>query len=490
MTGEVLRDGRYRLLGKLGEGAQGTTFHAVDTRDESAVAIKRFSVRGAASWKDVELAEREASVLSVLNHPKLPRYIDHFEEDGALYLVMEKVEGESLLTLAKRGGRLSREDVVQFLRDSNEALAYLHGRSPPVIHRDINPKNVIRKPDGSFSFVDFGAVRDKLKPDGGSTVVGTFGYMAPEQFQGRALPSSDVYAVGVTALRLLTGVEPESLPHQGLAIDVRAALGPGFDPALRDALSRMLEVDPERRASSIAPLLARIDRSTKKERQFRPPSSRPPPRSDQDEESRKKRAAQEARRQEWVVSREQARRRAREEQRRAHREWKAAKRQSRDEWKQGAKRARREWEDWQRRGDTWRAPNGVLQGPPLIIAVLGLNIAIIAVRFALLVFVPVLLRILSIVFGPALRDAARNVRAGGNTAVDSLRHARAVLRGEAVASPGGSKRTRVDESEPEAGPPRERPRVRIDPFEGEVIETTATEADAGDAPERGRANRR
>lgn len=486
MTGEVLRDGRYRLLGMLGEGAQGTTYDAVDIREGKAVAVKRFSVRGAASWKDVELAEREAAVLSVLSHPMLPKYFDHFEENGALYLVMEKVEGESLLSLAKRGGRLSREDVIRFLRDSNEALEYLHGRSPSVIHRDINPKNVIRRPDGSFAFVDFGAVRDKLKPEGGSTVVGTFGYMAPEQFQGRALPASDVYAVGVTALRLLTGVEPESLPHQGLAIDVRAAVGSGFDPALRDALSKMLEMDPDKRASSIAPLLARIDRTRNKKasppREFR---SEPGWKDHTpDEERRKRRAEQDARRQEWVVNHEQARRRAREEQRRAHREWKAAKRRSRSEWKESARRARREWEEWQRRGESWRGPNGVLSGPPLILAVFALNVAIIAVRFALIVFVPFVLWVLSIVFGPSLREAARNVRAGGRTATDSLRRARGVLRGEATPKQSaGPARARVDDATDE--PRASRARVRVDDsYEGEVIDTTATEVEDHTARER------
>jgi len=95
-TGELIRDGRYELLGKLGEGSQGTTFDAVDRREGRAVAIKRFSVKGAPSWKDVELAEREAAVLASLSHPLLPAHVDHFEEGGALYLVMEKVEGQTL----------------------------------------------------------------------------------------------------------------------------------------------------------------------------------------------------------------------------------------------------------------------------------------------------------------------------------------------------------------------------------------------------------
>ena len=223
------------------------------------MAIKRFAVRGAASWKDVELAEREASVLESLSHPLLPAHIEHFEENGALYLVMQKIDGTSLARAVERGGSLSRDDVLRFLRDAGSVLEYLHGRSPPVFHRDVNPKNVIRRPDGSYVLVDFGAVRHRLKPDGGSTVVGTFGYMAPEQFQGRALPQSDVYSVGATALRLLTGLEPDKLPHRGLAIDVGAALPRGFDPALRSVLERMLDPDPDRRGTSVAKLVAQLE---------------------------------------------------------------------------------------------------------------------------------------------------------------------------------------------------------------------------------------
>src|ERR1700722_1994136 len=255
---ETLRDGRFVIIGTLGEGSQGRTFDAVDKRVGQPVAVKRFDVRGAASWKDVDLAEREARVLQSLSHPRLPRYIDHFEENGALYLAMEKIEGSSLASLRKRGQTLSEKEVMRLLHDAADVLAYLHGRSPPVIHRDLKPGNVLRRPDGSFAFVDFGAVRDKLRPEGGSTVVGTFGYMAPEQFQGRALPGSDVYAVGATALAMLTGKEPEELPHKGLAIDVRAALRGVASESMVGVLEKMLDPDPDRRAASIGPLLGRV----------------------------------------------------------------------------------------------------------------------------------------------------------------------------------------------------------------------------------------
>jgi hypothetical protein len=124
-----------------------------------------------------------------------------------------------------------------------------------VVHRDVKPSNVVRRPDGSYVFVDFGAVSESLFRRGSSTIVGTMGYMAPEQLQGRALPTSDVYAVGATALAALTGAEPETLPHKGLRVDVRAALGGRASPELVASLERMLEPDPDVRAATIGAAL-------------------------------------------------------------------------------------------------------------------------------------------------------------------------------------------------------------------------------------------
>jgi hypothetical protein len=248
---ESLGGGRYVVRGLLGEGAQGKTYEATDTRGGRTVAIKRFDVRGARSWKDVELAERETRVLASLDHPLVPRYIEHFEEGGALFLVMEKVEGETLEAIRKREGALPEVEVRRFLACADRALTYLHGRGSPVVHRDVKPSNVVRRPDGSYVFVDFGAVSEFLFRRGSSTIVGTMGYMAPEQLQGRALATSDVYAVGATALAALTGAEPETLPHKGLRVDVRSALQGRASPELVTSLERMLEPDPDLRAPSI-----------------------------------------------------------------------------------------------------------------------------------------------------------------------------------------------------------------------------------------------
>jgi serine/threonine protein kinase len=371
---ETLRDGRFVIVGTLGEGANGKTLDGVDKREGRPVAIKRFDVRGAKGWKDVELAEREARVLSALSHPRIPRYVDHFEHDGALYLVMEKIEGESLSSLRARGVVFGEADVLRLLSDASSVLDYLHGRSPPVVHRDLKPGNVLRRPDGSFAFVDFGSVRDKLRPEGGSTVVGTFGYMAPEQFQGRALPASDVYAIGATALSMLTGREPEDLPHRGLAIDVRASLGGRGSERVRRTLEKMLDPDPDRRADRIAPLLEGVDRSR------RTPSEPPQMSSSRRDRRRARKAEKEARK------REAARRKA-------------------------ERRSRRRAS----RGD-YRLP-----WPVALFLRIGLLIAILAVSLATQVVVPTILRLLSVLLvRRALWQAANTVRDAGTTAIDGM----------------------------------------------------------------------
>lgn len=455
---EIVR-GRYRIVGKLGEGSQGTTFDAVDQSTGAPVAVKRFVVKGSKSWKDVELAEREATVLASLSHPNLPVHVDHFEENGALYLVMQKIEGESLAALGRKGGTLARADVVRFLSDAAAVLDYLHSRLPPVIHRDINPKNVIRRPDGSFALVDFGAVRDKLKPEGGSTVVGTFGYMATEQFQGRALPASDVYSVGATAIRMLTGTEPENLPHRGLAIDVRAALGRAADPALADALTRMLDPDPDTRAVSITPLLERMERAAARE-----PASRSNERASRDSSrgdayrtsdeayARAKQVARDAR--------DEARRVAREERDAARRVYHDSRRQARAE-------------RFRRRGWGRRMP------PFFLPAILGLNLAILVVGIMLGAVVPFVLVVLSIFFGRPLRQAAKNVREAGHAAQAALARAQAAMMGETFEErpTADGERVRVEPNAPSRTRVAENPREHE---EEDVIDTVGTEAPEGE----------
>ena len=438
----TLRSGRYAIIGELGSGSQAETLDAVDKLNGRAVAIKRFQVRGAKGWKDVELAEREARVLSTLSHPNLPVYIEHFEEDGALYLVMEKIEGETLASLRRRRATLALADVARFLADADSVLSYLHSRVPPIIHRDIKPGNVILRQDGSFAFVDFGSVRDQLKPEGGSTVVGTFGYMAPEQFQGRALPGSDVYAVGATALSLVTGREPEDLPHRGLAIDVRQALGSGAEPWLLRVLSSMLDPDPDKRAARVpAPGSGR-----------RSAASAP--------------ASASARTEDWRELRERGREQRRQIRDESQRLRQEVKQQVREETRRARRTARGRHGDRPNHSDRpnhWhRHRGGIGPGGPLVllVVVLALTAARLATWGLFRVFLPTLLFALSLPFGRPLRRAAWRCREVGVAVDRGLGQAVEAVRGRLLGNEIDTTGTEIDASE---GEPSLRTRVSEHP---------------------------
>lgn len=410
---QLLRGGRYAVVGSLGSGAQGETLEAVDKREGRAVAIKRFSIRGAKSWKDVELAEREAAVLASLDHPSLPRYVEHFEEDGSLYLVMEKIEGESLAARRRRGAPLSREQVLRFLRDAAESLRYLHGHAPPIVHRDIKPGNVILRPDGSYCLVDFGSVRHRLKPEGGSTVVGTFGFMAPEQFQGRAAPGSDVYAAAATALSLLTGSEPEDLPHRGLAIDVEAALGGQADRRLIGALGSMLEPDPERRAPSVDAAL----------HQYGLRDARPASPSSAQEAKQARRARVEA-----------------DEHRETGKQQRGGDRAARKAERRARKAEQRAW-----RPPGRRVPPAVFVG---VLILLALRVASFGTFALFQVFLPALFTVLSVFGGRAMYQRGRRMIDVGEAGQRGLARARQHVRHHFL---GGAEPDELDAVPPEEG---------------------------------------
>jgi serine/threonine protein kinase len=256
-----LLGGRYRLGPKLGKGSQGEIFLARDEKAKGAedreVIVKRLTPRG--TWKSFELFEREGRVLSQLRHAGVPRHLATLEEPpGTFNLVMQRVPGENLRDLSARR-RLSQTELRDVLIRGLEILDYLHTRAPAVVHRDLKPSNIVRAPDGKLALVDFGGVLDAARDKGGSTIVGTFGYMAPEQLHGQATPATDLYALGATIVALAGGVEPEDVPRKGLRMDLDRHL-PALDDNLRAALTAMTDPDPDKRpqrARDVVALLAK-----------------------------------------------------------------------------------------------------------------------------------------------------------------------------------------------------------------------------------------
>ncbi len=250
-----LLGGRWRIVSPLGKGGQGHTFIA---RDENApgvgerlVVVKRIRLTDG-GWKRFDLFEREAKVLARLDHPGIPKFLGRVDgDDGTFYLLMARAPGDTLRDLSARK-RFTEDELRLILAGVLDILVYLHGRDPPVVHRDIKPANILRAPDGTISLVDFGGVRAALADeDGGSTVVGTYGYMAPEQLHGEATPRTDLYGLAATIVALAAGVEPDKIPRRGLKMDLPRHL-PQMSPALRSLLERMTDPDPDRRPDSAA----------------------------------------------------------------------------------------------------------------------------------------------------------------------------------------------------------------------------------------------
>ena len=250
---QILND-RYQIINILGQGGIATTYAAKDIETDVTVAIKVMSLRRAQDWKAIELFEREAKILSQLNHPAIPQYLDYFqidtERDREFYIVQSLAPGTPLSTLIERGWEPEVKEVEYIAAKVLEILNYLHRLNPPVIHRDIKPQNLIKSIDGKISLVDFGAVQDTYHQTvtGGSTVVGTYGYMAPEQFRGQAVPATDLYGLGATILHLLTHRSPAEIPQDGLRLNFRDRLQ--VSSSFADWLERMLEPDVGSRFSS------------------------------------------------------------------------------------------------------------------------------------------------------------------------------------------------------------------------------------------------
>ena len=231
---------RYEVIRLLGEGSSARTLLCSDLHGERRVAVKELHFKHVENWKHLELFEREAKVLSLLDHRGIPKIFDFFEGRDAsttLYIVQEFIEGASLKQRMESGPILGQQEVYDFALGLLDVLDYLHGRAPPVLHRDIKPSNVLIRPEGNVALVDFGAVCFGWRPPGhaGTTVVGTFGYMPPEQLLGQSGPTSDLYALGATLLHLVTGKPPHDFPLDSGRIEVPT------DLPTRHSLTRLIE---------------------------------------------------------------------------------------------------------------------------------------------------------------------------------------------------------------------------------------------------------
>ena len=225
-TGLVVHQ-RYLLKQKLGQNAGRQTWLAEDMGiiPAKSVIVKLLAFDSQIHWTNLKLFKREACILKQLNHPCIPKYLDYFTiEDRIVWfgLVQTYIRGASIAHLLAQERKFSESQVRNIAIRILEILIYLHKLSPAVLHRDIKPSNIIIGQDEDVYLVDFGAVQARAAMEGGTfTVVGTYGYTPLEQFGGRAVPASDLYALGATLIHVLTGIAPPDLPQQNLRIQFR-----------------------------------------------------------------------------------------------------------------------------------------------------------------------------------------------------------------------------------------------------------------------------
>jgi len=260
-AGQILNQ-RYRLRQKLGQNGGRQTWQAEDTftLPRELVTVKLLAFAPQMQWDDLKLFEREANVLKHLNHLRIPKYLDHFSISDCVFwfcLVQTYIPGVSLKEQLIEGQRFSESEVRNIATSLLEILIYLHELSPAVLHRDIKPSNIIIGQDGNVHLVDFGAVQARAAIEGATfTVVGTYGYTPIEQFGGRAVPASDLYALGATLIHLSTGTAPADLPQRNMRIQFSEYLS--LSPRLIEWLEILTNPNIEQRFQTARQALANL----------------------------------------------------------------------------------------------------------------------------------------------------------------------------------------------------------------------------------------
>ncbi|MEJ6480622.1 serine/threonine-protein kinase [Nostoc punctiforme UO1] len=268
----LLRD-RYQVIKPLGQGGFGATFLANDRGlpGEPSCVIKQLRPSGSAPHvlqMARELFEREAKTLGKIgNHPQVPRLLDYFEDHEQFYLVQEYINGDTLQEEVKLNGILTETGVKQFLSEILPLLQYIHEQK--VIHRDIKPANLIRRAqDARMVLIDFGAVKNQVTQgaisQSGQTAltayaIGTPGFAPPEQMAMRPVYASDIYALGVTCIYLLTSKTPKDLdynPNTGEMIWEQLVQ---VSDHLSNVLRKMLDVSVRNRYQSAAEVLRALE---------------------------------------------------------------------------------------------------------------------------------------------------------------------------------------------------------------------------------------
>ncbi len=263
-SGDKVGDGAYEIIKQLGAGGQGRAYLAkiLDQTllfaPHEVVVLKEYVLptKTASADKLVEMQARnyyvsEALILQTLDHPAIMKIFDSFEEDFNGFLVLEYVKGTSMRTHMAVHGVCPEPQAVRIAIELCDILIYMHGLTPPVIHGDVTPENIIVAPDGAVKLIDF-TVAHKFIGERKTRVAGKRGYVAPEQYAGRTLPQSDIYSMGCTLFFLLSGAECNGEEDQFALNYYANKMDVG--PAMRSIVAKCMAEDLDERYSSVANL--------------------------------------------------------------------------------------------------------------------------------------------------------------------------------------------------------------------------------------------
>lgn len=232
--------GKYKILTQIGKGGMSCVWLAMDIGLNKQWAVKEID-KNTLEYKlsvNEDQTITEIELMKGMDHPALPRIVEIIDLKDSLCVIMDYIEGESLLKILDLYGPQPQEMVAGWMMDICSVLNYLHHQNPPIIYRDMKPSNIMLRPDGSVKVIDFGIAREYKEGKEDTVCLGTKGYASPEHFLGKTDVRSDIYTVGVTMYQLLSGKNPAEPPYEILPLrQIDTSLSTGLEKIILKATS-------------------------------------------------------------------------------------------------------------------------------------------------------------------------------------------------------------------------------------------------------------
>ncbi|MBQ8961460.1 MAG: serine/threonine protein kinase [Ruminococcus sp.] len=250
-----LVDDKYRILSEIGRGGMSVVYLAINEKANKTWAIKEVRRDGRNDYNMVRQSLiTEIDTLKSVKHPKLPSIVDVIEDKDSFIIVMDYIEGRSMDVILKEKGAQPEEYVKEWAKQLCDVMGYLHAQDPPIIYRDMKPSNIMLRPDGDITIIDFGTAKKYDIALESTTGLGTAGFAAPEQYGGRGRTDerTDIYALGMTLYSLLTNIDPRTTVIANRSI---RKVDPSFSRGLDKIIVKCTQDEADLRYQSCAELM-------------------------------------------------------------------------------------------------------------------------------------------------------------------------------------------------------------------------------------------